>query len=185
MLYLLRHGETEYNVEGKYQGKLDSPLTPKGKQQAKENAFKLQNSINDFNSVVIYSSPQKRAKESAFIMVDNLGISRDKIIFDKRLREINYGIFESQTKEYCKQHYPNILKAREDNKWFYKIEGGESYQEATIRVQNWMKTLDKFKIIIVITHEMINRVIRKEYQNLSIESALILRQANWEIIKLI
>ncbi|SHO80824.1 Phosphoglycerate mutase [hydrothermal vent metagenome] len=184
MLYLLRHGETNYNVEGRYQGSSNSPLTLKGKQQAKENAFKLKNSINNFNNIIIYSSPQKRAKESAFILVDNLGISRDKIVFDKRLREISYGIFEAETKDYCQKNYPNIFKAREDDKWFYKIDGGESYQEATIRVREWLSTLDKSKIIIAITHEMINRVIRKEYQNLSISRALSLRQANWEIIEL-
>ena len=184
MLYLLRHGETIYNVEGKYQGSSNSPLTTKGKQQAKDNAYKLQNLIDNINNTIIYSSPQKRAKESAFILVDNLKISRENIIFDKRIKEINYGILETHTREFCQKNYPNEFETRENSKWFYKIKDGESYEEASIRVKEWIKELDKSKIIIVIAHEMINRIIRKEYQNLSIKKTLTLRQANWEIIEL-
>ena len=183
-LILIRHGETKWNLENRYQGILDSNLTIKGKQQVKSNAQKLLNHFKNFNNIKIFSSPLNRAKNSAYIICDELEIDRAKIIFDDRLKEFNYGIFEGKTKDECNRIYPKILEDRESNKWSYQIEGGESYIKVANRLKEFIKIVQNEKIVIIIAHEMVNRVLRGLYLNLSNDKILQLRQSNDMIINL-
>lgn len=182
-IILVRHGETEWNAEGRYQGQLDSPLTDKGKRQAKDNGQKIKRHLakaSDFklDEVKIFSSPLGRAKSTALIVVDELEVSSDRIIFDERVQEFNYGVLEGKTKEYCKKNYLEIIEAREADKWFYQLEDGDSYKLVAKRVKSWLDSLDSDKIVIAVTHEMVNRALRKLYRDISIDKALMLRQAN-------
>ena len=184
MILLVRHGETEWNVEGRYQGALDSPLTNKGKEQAVENALKLKTQISSFEEIKIFSSPLGRAKSTALILCDTLGIDSQKIIFEDAIKEFNYGIFEGKTKAYCKENYPIVFEARERNKWSYVLEGGESYIMVTARLKHWLESIQEEKEVIVIAHEMINRALRGIYCAYSKEQMLQLRQANDVVLKL-
>ena len=177
-IYLIRHGETQWNLEGRYQGQKDSPLTKKGREQARLNALKLQKKIESFNEVKIFSSPLGRAKNSAFIICDELDIDRDRIIFDKRIEEFDYGIFEGELKEFCQTQYAEIFQAREADKWWYKIEGGDSYEIVTKRLQLWLNEVKDEKVIVMVAHEMINRALRGLYLNLEHNETLKLRQSN-------
>ena len=174
MIILIRHGETIWNREGRFQGRLDSPLTQKGRLQAKENGKKLKGIVS--KDIKIFSSPLGRAKETAYIISNELGINRDKIIFDNRVIEFDYGIFEGKrkidiidTKEF---------KDREANKWYYKIENGESYEIVSKRVKSFLDTIIDEDEVIVIAHEMVNRTIRGIYCNYSKDKTLTLRQPN-------
>jgi probable phosphoglycerate mutase len=181
-IILLRHGETEWNIEGRFQGRLDSPLTQKGRLQAKKSGLKLKRDIEDFSKIKIFSSPLGRAKESAYIICDTLRVDRDIVIFDKRLIELNYGIFEGEIRDKLLDR--EDFKAREANKWHYTIKGGESYQTLYIRVKEFLDSIIDEKIVIIIAHEMVNRVIRGVYCNLSEDETLTLRQTNSTIIYL-
>ena len=177
-IYLIRHGETVWNLEGRYQGKKNSPLTLKGESQAKANAIKLANNIVNFDEVKIYASPLGRARDTAFIICDELNIDRDKIIFDKRIEEFDYGIFEGQLKSFCQTKYATEFNAREADKWNYQIENGESYEIVTQRLKLWLEEVKDEKIVILIAHEMINRALRGLYLNFEHEKTLKLRQPN-------
>ncbi len=184
IIILIRHGETLWNVEGRYQGQLNSDLTQKGKVQAKENAFKVEKEVDFTLPFKFYSSPLERAKESAIIISKALGLKREEIIFDNRIQELNYGIFEGKTKEECAKTYSMELSAREANKWSYLIEDGESYEEVTKRLYDWLDTIKEEKLIIMVAHEMVNRALRGIYCNYSKEEILNLRQSNDVLIKL-
>jgi len=177
-IYLIRHGETEWNLEGRYQGQKNSPLTQKGREQARLNALKLQKEIKCFDEVKIFSSPLGRAKDSAFIICDELNINRDRIIFDERIKEFDYGIFEGQLKSFCQTAYAQAFNAREANKWNYQIEGGESYEIVSQRLQPWLDEIKDEKTVIVIAHEMINRTLRGLYFDFEQNKTLKLRQPN-------
>jgi probable phosphoglycerate mutase len=177
-IILIRHGETEWNREGRYQGQLDSPLTEKGKQQAKDNAQKIKREIGSFDKVKIFSSPLGRAKSTALIIINELRLSSDRVIFDNQIQEFNYGILEGKTKEYCIENHKEVIEAREANKWFYQIEGGDSYKQVAKRVKSWLEKLDSETAVVVITHEMVSRTLRKLYRDISIKEALTLRQPN-------
>ena len=183
-LTLIRHGETKLNLENRYQGICNSDLTIKGKQQAKDNGLKLLKNFNNFDNIKIFSSPLGRAKHSAYIILDTLKIDKKKIIFDDRLKEFNYGIFEGKTKDECNRLYPQELKDREANKWSYRIKDGNSYIEIKDRLKSWFDEIQDDDIVIVIAHEMINRVIRGIYLNLKNEEILLLRQKNNVILNL-
>lgn len=183
-IILLRHGETKWNVEGRYQGQLDSPLTSKGKEQAKRNALKLKKHLEVERSYKLFSSPLGRARESAFIVCETLGFSKEEIVFDNRLKEFHYGLFEGKTKEECARLYPRELAEREADKLTYILEGGESYEMVNQRLYSWLESVKKEKIIIVVAHEMINRALRGIYASYDNKTMLTLRQANDLVLKL-
>jgi len=182
-IYLLRHGETVWNTEGRYQGQLDSALTPKGKRQAKENALKLSKYV-DIKEVKFFSSPLGRAKATAKIIAKNNGLETSKIIFEEDIQEFNYGIFEGKRKEYCKKVYAKEFSEREANKFSYVIEGGESYAKVYERLTRWLSSVQNEEVIVVVAHEMINRALRGIYCSLSTDEMLALRQPNDVLIKL-
>lgn len=177
-IYLLRHGETKWNVEGRYQGQKDSPLTNNGKEQARINALKLQKNIENFDEVKIFSSPLGRAKSTSFILCDELNIVRDKIVFDERLTEFDYGLFEGELKSFCQDKYADVFQAREADKWWYQIENGESYEIVTNRLKLWLDEVKEEEVIVVVAHEMINRALRGLYFNYEHNKTLKLRQSN-------
>ena len=182
-IYLLRHGQTLWNVEGKYQGQLDSPLTKKGKVQAKENALKLKNYC-DVKEVNFFSSPLGRAKSTSEIIAKELGLDVSQICFENNIQEFNYGIFEGKTKEFCRRELKKEFEQREANKWSYVLEGGESYVMVTKRLKIWLHSVKDEKVIVVVAHEMINRALRGLYLNLETKKTLTLFQANEMLIKL-
>ena len=183
-IYLIRHGQTVWNAEGRYQGQLNSPLTQKGEEQAKVNGEKLQKYLKEVDEFDFYSSPLGRASSTANIIVDIIGFDKEKIVFDERIQEVNYGIFEGKTKEYCKTELKEQFEARESNKWSYTLEGGESYETVSIRLKEWLSTLDSNRPIVMVAHEMINRTLRGIYLGLENEVMLKLRQPNDVLILL-
>ncbi|RUM70580.1 MAG: hypothetical protein DSZ07_02255 [Sulfurovum sp.] len=187
-IILLRHGQTLWNVEGRYQGQLNSDLTSLGKEQAKNNALKIVKNIEKFsleqNAFKFFSSPLGRAKETAYIICDTLGLDRKNIIFDNNIQEVNYGIFEGKTKEFCKVTYAKEFQEREVNKWSYTLEGGESYETVTKRIHLWLERVKDEKVVILVAHEMINRALRGIYCSYDKKKMLKLRQKNDIVLKL-
>ena len=190
-IILLRHGQTLWNVEGCYQGQLNSDLTDLGKEQAKENALKIEKFIGivgfspERNSFKFFSSPLGRAKETAYIICDTLGLDRENILFDNNIQEVNYGIFEGKTKEFCKINHTKEFKERESNKWSYALEGGgESYEMVTKRLYLWLERVKDEEIIVLVAHEMINRALRGIYCAYDNNKMLNLRQNNDIVLKL-
>ena len=87
MIYLIRHGQTNWNAERKIQGQTDIPLNQIGQQQAKD----VSEEISKLKIDKIFSSDLLRARETAEIINEKIGA---KIEYDKRLREVNYGNYE-------------------------------------------------------------------------------------------
>ena len=87
MLYIMRHGKTEWNELHKLQGRTDIPLNEEGRQMAKIAGEKYK----DINFDVCYCSPLVRAKETAKLVLEGRNVP---IIYDERLREMSFGIYE-------------------------------------------------------------------------------------------
>lgn len=132
----------------------------------------------------IFSSPLGRAKESSIIICETLGIDTSRIIFDKQIVEFHYGIFEGKTKSECQEEHAEILEKRTANKWSYKIEGGESYELVTKRLNSWLASVEDEELIVMVAHEMVNRALRGIYCALEPEKILLLRQPNDVVLKL-
>lgn len=183
-IILLRHGQTEWNLQSRYQGQLDSPLTDLGQEQTKANALKVDRQVESLEGIKIFSSPLGRAKSSAHIVCDTLGIDRERILFDARIQEFSYGVFEGKTKQECRTLYPHEFATREANKWSHQLKNGESYELVTRRLQTWLEEICEEELVIVIAHEMINRALRGLYRGLDNEVTLTLRQANDVVLML-
>jgi broad specificity phosphatase PhoE len=103
-IYVLRHGESEYNLEGKIQGHIDIPLAESGKIQARQTALCLIDTIGAESIQAIYSSDLTRAKQTAQFLIDYLEDRGYKVpvFYTEELREINLGVWEGKTREQLK-----------------------------------------------------------------------------------
>lgn len=121
MIYLVRHGQTAWNLEKKTQGHTDIPLNEKGRNQAKI----LAQVISNLKIDKIISSDLLRARETAEIINEKIG---KNITYDERIREINYGILEGAPRDTLTQEMwdiyntcPEELKAETKTHVFERI----------------------------------------------------------------
>lgn len=152
-LILIRHGQTDYNLHNKYCGINNPPLNITGVQQAKKLAHKLKN----FKIDKIYSSDLKRAYQTAKIIFKNSSIKKTK-----KLREMNFGIFEGLKYEEIIKKHSKIYTRWIDNPQNIKIPKGESLNKLNKRVlKNLFCILSRHpeKTIAVVTHEGPIRII--------------------------
>src|SRR6185437_15378180 len=105
IVFLARHGETDWNVEGRWQGHTDIPLNDKGRGQAREVAAALRGA----GVSAIASSDLSRANETARIVGSDLGLGVSYV--DAGLRERMFGVFEGLTRAECEQRFPEAWRA--------------------------------------------------------------------------
>lgn len=126
-IYLFRHGETDWNVEGRRQGRLVSPLTQGGEFQAEKNAMRVRKRLSLDADVAFFASPLGRARQTALIMAKELGIPEQAIVFEPRLMECSFGVWEGLTTSEIKARYLDEWRARSKDKWNVPAPSGESY----------------------------------------------------------
>lgn len=143
-LILIRHGQTEMNAQNLYFGKLNPPLNDLGIEQSYMAKEKLSNIAYD----CIYSSPLERTRETAEIC----NYLDKEIIYDSRLEEINFGIFEGLTFKEISEQYPNEVKEMERNWKSFNYITGESLEELYQRAVSFLETLDYTKDNLIISH---------------------------------
>lgn len=147
-LYVVRHGETIWNVERKVQGITDIPLTDKGRSEAKE----LQDLISTLNIDVVISSPLDRARETAKILID----SKLPINTDDRIKERDWGMNEGAIIDTVDTWdcWDVILNT--------KVQNIECIQDFMYRVSDFIEDIKlryKDKNVLVVTHSAVSRVI--------------------------
>ncbi|WP_054252356.1 histidine phosphatase family protein [Neofamilia massiliensis] len=146
-IYITRHGQTEWNLINKIQGHLDSPLTEKGREDAKKLGLRLKNKNID----LAYSSDLKRAIDTAEIIIG----SRDKVRPLKALREIGVGKWEGMFYEDIEKTYPEKFKAYKTNPDAYQpTPGGETFKDFEKRVRDFVEDLknEDHDSILIVTH---------------------------------
>lgn len=144
----VRHGETVWNVEGRWQGHFDSPLTETGKVQARALANRLK--TVDFH--YLCSSDLSRAVETAGPIAALKGM---EIKTDRRLREKGLGIFEGMTREEMGLKYPGEYQLYLKQDPDYPVPGGESLRqryERNITALEEIAAHQKGETIVVVVH---------------------------------
>jgi probable phosphoglycerate mutase len=126
-LFLVRHGETDWNAEGRWQGQTDVPLNAAGRAQARALAGRLRG----HGIATVASSDLLRARETAEIAAAELGLALG--VVDHRLREQSFGDFEGLTAGECEERFPAAW-ARSLADWRATPPGGESGGEMLARV---------------------------------------------------
>src|SRR5258708_5093926 len=106
MTYLMRHGEITWNRVGRQQGHLDSPLTPRGIQQARAAGRALRRALPDIRPVCIETSPLGRARQTATIPCEELGLDESGLLVAPLLIESNFGPWQGLTHAEIDAQYP-------------------------------------------------------------------------------
>lgn len=166
-IYLVRHGETEWNRAGRLQGQGDSPLTADGIDQATRAGRLLRTLLEGEAPPALASSPLGRARATAEIVCREAGWDASAIRLDARLKEADYGRWEGSTKAEAKARFPAAWRARQLDRWRTRPPGGESYADLARRAAEWWLTrVDAVQPAVVVTHEMTSRVLRGTYLGL-------------------
>jgi probable phosphoglycerate mutase len=147
-LFLVRHGESEWNKLKKVQGQKDIPLTEKGIEQAKLIGKRL---INE-GIEKIYTSDLKRAYDTASIIGKMLNI---EVIPSKELREINFGIWEGLTSDIIKSKFSKKHELWLKNPEMLKVEGAESILDLQLRAMNEINKIisdENIDNVLIVSH---------------------------------
>ena len=151
-LIFIRHGQTDWNVQGKIQGSYDSELNATGIEQAMSLSEKLFNLNYKFSK--IYSSPQKRALKTAEILSKSSNVDYISV---KDLQEMNMGKWEGLSWREVEENYPNEYKEWHLNRRYTKTPEGESYQDMLERV---LKAIHKIinennENVVIVSHSAV------------------------------
>lgn len=142
-LWLIRHGQTSWNAEGRIQGQMDSDLSELGLKQAAKLAERLKGETFDH----VYSSDSKRAKQTGEIALPNADF-----VLDERLREIGFGRVEGKTHAELSEEESAWFEHFRQDPYNHRIPEGESWQEHIARLADWMTGLPKEGRAIAFTH---------------------------------
>ncbi|KKR88577.1 MAG: Isoleucine-tRNA ligase [Candidatus Wolfebacteria bacterium GW2011_GWA1_44_24] len=147
--FVMRHGMAEHNVKNIASAKVKNGnhLVEKGRKQSLAAANKLKKEKIDF----IFSSDFTRTKETAEIVAKNIGLAKNKIIFDERLREVNVGVFDGRSTN----EYHNYFYSLEE-KFYKNPPQGENLIELKNRASEFLYKIDgrySGKNILIISHE--------------------------------
>jgi len=144
-IYYIRHGQTEWNADGRFQGTQDIPLNDTGKDQAIRAgellAEILRGDDHDPLKTPFVSSPLGRARNTMELVRGTLDVPPHDYQLDDRLREIGYGHWEGSTLAQMEVSHPDIFAERQIDKWGVPPPGGESYASVTIRMRDWYDSL--------------------------------------------
>ena len=137
IIYVIRHGETLWNRERRFQGQADAPLSELGRRQAQVTAAYLAQS----KLSAIYASDLSRARDTAETIARATGVS--PVVLDAALREARFGVWEGKTVEEVYAAYPREAALWRADSVNYRPEGGERLEEV------YERSLGLFRRLIV------------------------------------
>ncbi|WP_448589712.1 histidine phosphatase family protein [Thermodesulfobium sp.] len=156
-IYLIRHGETKWNKESRYQGVKDVPLSEKGIEQVK----RLGRYFSGLPLDIIVSSPLSRTKETADYIV-NFYPKELQVFYDKRFLEISHGLWEGKVVDEVKEEFKEIYDFWKTKPYEAKMPEGEGLHDVSLRATSAFKEwVGKYKgkDIAFVTHDVVIRVI--------------------------
>jgi broad specificity phosphatase PhoE len=144
-IYYIRHGETDWNVAGRLQGRHDVPLNARGRAQGSRYGEILHDlfaqASRDPAALDYISSPLVRACQTMEIVRAALGLAAGGYRIEPRLIEIAFGEWEGFTIAQLHRRDPVGIAAREHDKWHFVSPGGESYEMVSARMRDWYESL--------------------------------------------
>ena len=154
MLYIIRHGKTDWNNERKLQGRTDIPLNEEGIEMARRARDEYRNVSFD----ICYCSPLKRARQTADILLEGRDIP---IITDDRLLEMSFGIYEGMANGYDDPDLYVSRLFRDPAGFTERLEGGESLDDLFERTGDFLESivkplLSQNKNVLIVGHGAMN-----------------------------
>lgn len=155
-IWLSRHGESQYNLEGKIGG--DASLSERGEKYAYKLVELVNKYIPNHDKLEVWTSTLKRTQQTAQF----LSYPQKQW---KALDELDAGSCDGLTYEEIAQKFPDDFKARDDNKFEYRYPGGESYRDVITRLEPIIMALENQENVLVITHQAVLRCIYAYFMN--------------------
>lgn len=159
-IYFIRHGETDWNRDRRYQGQRDIPLNETGRAQARRNGDVLRSLLPDPSRTRFVASPLGRTRETMEIVRRELGLAEADYDIDPRLIELSYGAWEGTLQDDVATQDPDGTAARRVDPFRWRPSGGESYADLFARVKGWAgaQTGD----CVVVSHGGVSRCLRAD-----------------------
>ena len=178
---LIRHGETDWNIEGRWQGQADVPLNQLGREQAIQTALALAG----MKITAIYSSDLSRARETAAILASVIKLN---VQFDVRLREINQGEWQGLLASEIQARYPEAFRQRMTDPISVTPSGGETASQVMERIVAAIEEIHQLhfgETVAIVSHGFAIACLLTHYQNLPIEKVwdLISENGGWHEIE--
>jgi probable phosphoglycerate mutase len=160
-LFFLRHGETDWNAEGRLQGQKDIDLNALGRRQAVQAGRRLKKILFsrrvDLATLSFQASPLARTRQTMLLARAELGLPAEGVRLDDRLKEFTFGRWEGKTwPEVCVED-PEGAAARDRDKWRFRPPGGESYADLEQRLRPWLD--EQQAPAVVVSHGGVARVL--------------------------
>jgi probable phosphoglycerate mutase len=164
VIWLVRHGQTEMNRVGRYQGRLDSPLTEAGVAQAARVGARLAAmAAAEGGDWTIDASPLGRTRQTAAIIAESMDLPVRR--HDDRLAEVDFGSWEGLTRDEIYLRRPDLAGR---TAVFLLSEDGETYDQLAARVRAWMEEADVApQHCVAVTHAGVGRMMRGLYLGLT------------------
>ena len=174
-IILIRHGETNWNKEGRFQGQIDIPLNEKGKEQAS----KASQYLEEIEFTKAFSSSMKRPYETAKIILKNNNIQIEKI---ESLVEISHGLWEGKLEEEIKQTWPEMLKNWHEKPESVTMPEGESIKQVSDRaISAWnliCNSQQEKDTSLLVAHDAVNKTLICHILGLSYSDIWMIKQGN-------
>ena len=175
-IYLVRHGETEWNRVRRFQGRSDLPLNKEGREQVRALALALKNKP----LMAIYTSPLIRALETARLI--KVYHPSAPIFEEKGLIEMHLGEFDGMKVQDWAEQYPDIQKVWNENPASVKMPGGESLKEVQDRSKKTLERITRIHspddTILISSHNFVNLTILCDLLNIPLNRFRELHQKN-------
>ena len=157
-IYYIRHGQTDWNAQLRWQGRRDIPLNELGQTQADKNGLKLAQILENTEGLDFISSPLSRASETMERVRTGLGLEPKEYTTDDRLIEVSYGDLEGVAQPEMKAANRERFYYRKKNPWTFRPEDGENNDDVLVRISAWYESLTKD--CVVTAHGTVGRVLR-------------------------
>ncbi len=178
-LFVVRHGEIDFNTEGRYAGSIDVGLNNKGLQQAHDAA----NEVSGLTIDTILTSPLQRCRRMANIIHKAINVP---IVVMGEFCERNVGVFEGLTREEAKNKYPELWAKNITRTYDDAPTGGETIREVEVRVFNGLEKIRaeySDKNVLVVTHAFIGKIIHKFFHQITREEFFEYKLDNAKVVK--
>ncbi len=171
-IYFIRHGETDWNAQARYQGQADIPMNETGRAQARRNGEALRPLLPDLAKADFVASPLARARETMRIVRAALELDPEAFHIDERLTEAHYGDWQGT----LLADLPNVdaegIEARTRDPFRWRPQGGESYEDLMARTLPWLATIEHDTVVV--SHGGVSRVLRGHILNLDVATVPLL-----------
>ncbi|MEQ8804986.1 MAG: histidine phosphatase family protein [Rhodospirillales bacterium] len=173
-IILIRHGQTEWNREGRIQGHGNSVLTELGRAQAAAYGRLLAERFTPLAPFALYRSPAGRCVETTALASAAAGLDPAAFTIDARLKEKGYGRWEGMTRPEIAQTGDDAeLGAMDTDPWEHRPPGGgETLTEVMVRARAWLAGLAPERPVIVVCHGGTGRTLIRSYLGLNAQETM-------------